>query len=135
MTTETRALSGTIDVKSWEPSPYDAPDAGLTLNDIHVTETFGGDIEADGTVRFLQAERADGSATFTGIERVTGTVAGKTGSLLLMDFGTLVDGQVEGQFTVVPGSGTGELEGVTGDGTFRATLGQTANWTLNLTFP
>jgi len=131
----TRNLTGTIAVKTWEPRPYDVPSTGLALNEIHATETFHGDIEAEGTVRFLQALRADGSATFTGIERVTGTVGGKPGSFLLMDFGTLAANKVEGTFTVVSGSGTGALAGVEGRGTFGATLGQHAQWTLDLTFP
>jgi hypothetical protein len=128
-------LSGTIEVKTWEPRPYDVPAAGLTLNEIHVTETFHGDIEAEGTVRFLQAARADGSASFTGLERVTGTFAGRAGSLLLMDFGSLVGNEVTGRFTVVSGSGTGALAGVEGEGTFGATLGQHARWTLELKLP
>jgi hypothetical protein len=135
MNANPRKLTGTIEVKTWEPRPYDVPSTGLALNEIHVTESFHGDIEAEGTVRFLQALRADGSATFTGIERVTGTVGGRAGSLLLMDFGTLAGNMVQGTFTVVSGSGTGAFAGVEGQGTFGATLGQHANWTLDLTFP
>ncbi len=41
----------------------------------HVEESFSGDIEGDGVVEFLQAGRTDGSASFVGIERVTGKVA------------------------------------------------------------
>jgi Protein of unknown function (DUF3224) len=38
--------------------------------DIHVTETFTGDIEGDGVVHFVQAAGPDGSASFVGITRV-----------------------------------------------------------------
>jgi Protein of unknown function (DUF3224) len=62
--------TGRIDVKTYEPQPYDQLDDGPDLVEIHVTETFSGDIEGEGVVRFLQAIREDGSASFVGIERV-----------------------------------------------------------------
>jgi len=77
-------------------------------------------------VEFLQAARPDGTATFVGIERVTGTVAGKRGSFLLQDQGTLEGNIVSGEWFVVPGSGTGELVGLRGTGGFRANLGEGA---------
>jgi hypothetical protein len=60
--------------------PYEEVDEGPDLVEIHVSETFSGDIEGTGVVRFLQAVRKDGSASFVGIERVTGSVEGRTGS-------------------------------------------------------
>jgi Protein of unknown function (DUF3224) len=40
-------------------------------------------------VRFLQAQRQDGSASFVGIERVSGRIADRAGTFLLQDAGTL----------------------------------------------
>ena len=40
-------------------------------------------------VRFLQAVRHDGTASFVGIERVTGRIGDRQGSFLLQDAGTL----------------------------------------------
>src|SRR5262249_5911298 len=77
--------TGHIDVASYDPKTYEEVDAGPNLVEVHVTETFSGDIEGTGVVRFLQAMRKDGSATFVGIERVTGTIAGRTGAFLLQD--------------------------------------------------
>jgi hypothetical protein len=128
----TRA-TGTIEVKRYEPKPYDTR-GGPTLNDIHVTETFAGDLVGEGNVRFLQAVRTDGSASFTGIERVSGTLAGKTGTFLLQDEGTLSGEQVSGRWFVIAGSGTGELERLRGEGTFEAKLGQRAHWVLDYRF-
>lgn len=128
----TRA-TGSIQVTSWDPKPYDTT-GGPTLNVIHVTENFTGDIVGEGTVRFLQAQRADGSASFCGIERVTGTLAGKKGSFLLQDEGTLVGDQVQGRWFVIPGSGTDELAGLRGEGTFEAKLGAHSSFTLDYRF-
>jgi Protein of unknown function (DUF3224) len=126
--------TGKIDVKTYEPQPYDEIDDGPDLVEIHVTETFSGDIEGDGTVRFLQAVHKDGSASFVGIERVTAKIAGRQGSFLLQDPGTPEGSTVKGAWFVVPGSGTGELSGLRGDGGFTAALGEGAEITLDYWF-
>ena len=129
MTNSIRAV-GTIEVKSYEPQGYDAA-PGPTLNEIKVTETFAGDLQGEGTARFLQALRADGTASFVALERVTGTLGGKTGTFVLQDEGTLTGNQVEGRWFVIAGSGTGDLAGLRGEGTFTAKLGERAHWVLN----
>jgi hypothetical protein len=58
---------------------------------------------------------AEGSGAYVAIERVTGTLAGRKGSFLLVHSGTMRRG---GEFNmivrVVPDSGTDELTGLTG---------------------
>ena len=126
--------TGEIEVKTYEPKPYDERPDGPSLVEIHVTETFSGDIEGEGVVRFLQAVRADGSASFVGIERVSGKVGGRSGTFLLQDSGTLEGSTVKGEWFVIPGSGTGELAGLRGEGGFTAELGQRASITLDYWF-
>jgi hypothetical protein len=126
--------TGRIEVNTYEPQPYEEVDGGPNLVEIHVTETFSGDIEGEGVVRFLQAVRDDGSASFVGIERVTGSIAGRRGSFLLQDAGTLEGSTVKGDWFVVPGSGTAELTGLRGEGGFKAELGQHADITLDYWF-
>jgi len=130
---KTRA-AGRIEVKTYEPQAYEESDDGPNLVEIHVTETFSGDIEGEGFARFLQAIRKDGSASFVGIERVTGSIAGRGGSFLLQDAGTLEGNTVRGEWFVVPGSGTGELAGLRGEGGFQAELGQHASISLDYWF-
>jgi hypothetical protein len=113
---------------------YDQTENAPDLVEIHITEAFHGDIEGEGTVRFLQAIRKDGSASFVGIERVTGTLAGRRGTFLLQDSGTLEANTVSGSWFVVPGSGTGDLIGLRGEGGFTAALGQRADITLDYWF-
>jgi hypothetical protein len=123
-----------ITVGKYEPVAYDSPVDGPTLTRIHVEERFSGDIEGDGVAEFLQAGRADGSASFVGIERVTGNVAGRQGTFLLQDAGTVEGNIVSGDWFVVPGSGTGELDGLRGTGGFRANLGEGAQVHLDYWF-
>ena len=131
--TTTRA-NAVITVHKYEPAAYAEPAAGPALSGIHVEETFSGDISGDGVVEFLQAARSDGSASFVGIERVTGTVAGRNGTFLLQDAGTVQDNIVSGEWFVIPGPGTGELAGLRGTGGFRANLGERARVHLDYWF-
>jgi hypothetical protein len=129
----TRA-SAVITVHKYDPSAYDEPVDGPVLTRIHVQESFSGDIQGDGVVEFLQAGRADGSASFVGIERVTGKLAGREGTFLLQDAGTVDGSIVSGDWFVVPGSATGQLAGLRGDGGFRANLGEGAQVHLDYWF-
>lgn len=127
--------AGQIEVHTYEPATYDnGTDGGPDLVEVHVTERFSGDIEGEGTVRFTQTAFADGSASFVGVERVTGTLGGRRGSFVLQDAGTLADSVVTGTWFVVPGSGTGELAGLRGEGGFTANLGQNARIHLDYWF-
>lgn len=123
-----------IKVHTYEPETYEDSGGGTDLVEIHVTEAFHGDIEGQGVVRFLQAIRPDGSASFVGIERVTGSVGGRGGTFLLQDTGTVEGNVVSGMWFVVPGSGTGELAGLRGEGGFTARLGEDADVTLQYWF-
>ena len=118
----------------YEPSAYDEPAQGPVLTRIHVEERFSGDIDGDGVVEFLQAARANGPASFVGIERITGQLGGRRGTFLLQDAGTVQDDIVSGDWFVITGSGTGELTGLRGEGGFRANLGEGAEVHLDYWF-
>jgi hypothetical protein len=121
-----KRLNAVITVHKYEPTAYEEPTEGPVLTKIHVEESFSGDFEGDGVVEFLQAARPDGTATFVGIERITGKVSGREGTFLLQDSGTVANNIVSGEWFVVPGSGTGGLAGLRGTGGFRANLGEGA---------
>ncbi len=119
-----RRAAGRTEVKTYEPTVYDPMADGPSLAEIRVNETFAGDIEGEGTVRVIQAVRKDGSATFVGIERVRGATGGRKGSFLLQTSGTLFGKEVKAEWFVVPGSGTGDLKNLRGEGGFTAQLGE-----------
>jgi hypothetical protein len=132
--TERARASAVITVHKYEPVPYDEPAEGPVLTRIHVEEAFSGDIAGDGVVEFLQAAQADGTASFVGIERVTGRLGGRAGTFLLQDAGTVAGNLVSGDWFVIPGSATGELAGLRGEGGFRANLGENAEVHLDYWF-
>jgi hypothetical protein len=134
MNQERRHATGTITVGTYEPTPYDQPAEGPVLSRIHVEEEFSGDIDGTGIVEFLQAQVSEDAASFVGLERVSGSVGGRSGTFLLQDQGTLKGTTVSGDWFVVPDSGTGELTGLRGEGSFTAELGQGADITLDYWF-
>ena len=111
-----KTANGRFAIKNWEEKPYSEGQGLPKLTRASVTKTFTGDIEGEGQVEYLMAYRSDGSATFVGLERVTGRIGGKAGTFVLQRTGTFENGQAKESYSVVPGSATGELQGLRGDG-------------------
>ena len=103
-------------IKGWDEKPYNEVADLPRLTRASVTKTYSGDIVGEGQVEYLMMYRGDGSATFVGLERVVGQVDGKTGSFVLQRTGVFEDGQAKESYSVVPGSGTGELRSFSGEG-------------------
>jgi hypothetical protein len=74
--------------------------------------------------------RKDGTASFVGLQQVDGRVHDKVGSFVLALEGEFDGGAARGTWTVVPGSASGELKGLSGKGGFEAPLGPQATTTL-----
>ncbi len=104
-------------IKSWDEKPYSEGRDLPKMTRAAVAKTFTGDIEGEGQVEYLMMYRSDGSATFVGLERVVGRVAGKAGTFVLQRMGVFENGEAKESYSVVPGSGTGELQGLRGEGT------------------
>ena len=117
-------------ITSWDEKPYSEGQGLPRLTRAAVKKTFTGDIEGEGHVEYLMMYRPDGSATFVGLERVTGRVAGKSGSFVLQRIGAFEGGQAKESYSVIPGSGTGELRALRGDGTSSVGHGMEHPFTL-----
>lgn len=129
----TRA-TGTFKVESWDEHTYGEIDSGGKLTRASVTQAFSGDIEGDGAVEWLMCYRPDDTADFVGLQRVTGQIGDRSGSVVLQTAGTFDGKEAKGEWSVVPGSGTGELGGLRGKGAFSAPLGSQATTTLEYDF-
>ena len=105
---------GPFDVAMESEPPFLEQD-GLTLNRNVVRKEFSGGIVGTSEAQMLAAFTAvPGSAGYVAIEHFTGSVNGKSGSLVLQHSGVMNKG--DGQLTVVivPDSGAGELTGISG---------------------
>jgi hypothetical protein len=104
-------------IKSWEEKPYSEGADIPKLTRAAVIKTFTGDIEGEGHVEYLMMYGADGSASYVGLERIVGKLAGRSGTFVLQRTGTFEGGVAKESYFVVPGSATGELTGLRGEGT------------------
>jgi hypothetical protein len=103
-------------IKSWDEKPYSEGEGLPKLARAGVVKTLTGDIEGEGQVEYLMMYRADGSAAFVGLERVVGRIGGKAGTFMLQRIGVFEDGLAKESYSVIPGSATGELQGLRGEG-------------------
>jgi len=124
--------SGTFDVKVLPTA--NAPDP--TISSHSVNKTFHGGLEATTVGEMYSAgDPAKGSAGYVAIERVTGTLNGRTGTFAIIHMATMQPGiPPQMSITIVPGSGTGDLAGITGTFTITIANGK-HSYTLNYSLP
>jgi Protein of unknown function (DUF3224) len=104
-----------ITVQSSEAKAYDLT-ASPALMEIHLTETFTGDIDGESPVRALQVLRDDRSACLVSMQRFRGKLGARQGTFVLQGSEIVENGKIKAKWFVVPGSGTGDL-GKGSDGT------------------
>jgi hypothetical protein len=106
-----------------ETKPQTEPVAseGVSLGRLSLDKRFEGDLVGTGKGEMLTAlTPVKGSAGYVAIERVTGSLHGRSGSFVFQHSGTMDGGAQQLSITVVPGSGTGALVGISG--TFRLSI-------------
>lgn len=118
-------------IKSWDEKPYSEGQDLPKLTRATVMKTFTGDIDGEGHVEYLMMYRSDGSAAFVGQERIVGRIGDKTGTFMLQRIGVFENGQAKESYSVIPGSATGELQGLHGDGSSSVGHGMEHPFSLN----
>lgn len=108
-------IKGGFDVKrSMEPA-CDMGD-GAEAGHFRFDKRFHGDLDATSVVHMLAVTTAvEGSAAYAAIERLTGTLQGRSGTFFMQHNGTMHRGVPTLALSVVPDSGTDALEGLAGD--------------------
>ena len=120
----TTHASGTFDVKLNPQSSEEDAD-GTGLGRLSIDKQFHGDLEATSKGEMLSAGTSvKGSAGYVAIERVRGTLRGRTGTFILQHSGTMTRGAPQLTITVVPDSGTAGLEEVSGTMTINIVNGK-----------
>ena len=86
-----------------------------TLGRLTIDKQYHGDLSGTGKGQMLTATTGvKESAVYVAVERVSGTLAGRTGSFALYHNGIMERGTPHLSINVVPDSGTGQLTGITG---------------------
>ena len=120
-------------VGSWNEETFKELDGDAKLTRATVTGTLTGDIVGSSETEWLMVYGRDGSARYVGLQRIEGSIGGKGGSFVVESNGDFDGGEAKGTWSVIAGSGTGDLAGLAGEGTFRAPLGETAAISLDYT--
>ena len=123
--------AGTFTVASWEESTYQELEDPAKLTKATVTFDMDGGITGRATWDAVMCYRPDGTAVYTGMQRVEGTLDGVEGSFVVRADGEFVDGEARSQWEVVSGSGTGGLTGLAGSGSAVATATPPASFTFD----
>jgi hypothetical protein len=109
-----RTAQGSFEVKV-APLPPDDATAATSIARYSLDKVYRGDLEGASAGEMMGAGNvAAGTAGYVAIEEVTGTLHGKSGSFALQHSSTMDGGKYEMNIRVVPGSGSGELEGIAG---------------------
>lgn len=105
------SVRGTFDV-TMQPGPAELDG---TVARFDLSKTFHGDLHGSGSGVMLSAgDPQAGAAGYVAIETVHGRLGDRDGGFALQQFGTMHAGAQTLHYEVVPGSGTGELAGITG---------------------
>jgi len=108
--TITGAFDVTLAPQTDEPGVSDPVIGRLSLD-----KRFHGDLDATSRGMMLGVRTAvTGSAGYVAMERVVGTLDGKSGSFVLQHSSTMTRGEPTQSVTVVPDSGTDGLAGLCG---------------------
>lgn len=110
--------TSSFDVTGWDQSPPSDEAARPSLSTAVVLKSFSGDLEAESRadLSMCTADPTDiaAGAGYIASEVVTGQLHGRAGTFVMHHWGV---SSAAGQHTgghIVPGSGTGELAGLTG---------------------
>ena len=113
--------NATFKVESWDEQPLHEVKGSTKMTQVSAVVSYRGDLEGEGRVEYLMSYREDGSASFIGMERVSGGLAGYQGSFVLQHVGTFEEGTAKSTFSVIPGSASGKLGKLRGHGEYSST--------------
>ena len=124
--------TATFKIEEWDEKPYAEMEDGRKLTQASVRQALSGGIEGEAKVEWLMCYRSDQTADFVGLESIVGRIGDRSGSFVALHSAGSFDGTVaRGELSIVPGSGTGELQGLRGNGEFTAPHGGEPSLTLD----
>jgi len=125
--------SGPFDVKLGALEPYNQ-DEGAGIARRSLDKRFHGDLDATSRGEMLSVGTARDNGGYVAIERVTGTLHGRSGSFALQHNATMTRGVPYLNIMVVPGTGSGELSGLSGSMKIDIAPGGAHSYTFDYAF-
>lgn len=120
--TMTTHATGTFEVKM---NPQDDKSDDKSLGRMTIEKQWHGDVLGASYGQMLTGgDYTKGSAGYVAIEKVSGTLNGRRGTFILQHSATMTRGEGQLTITVVPDSGTDQLQGLTGKLTIKIADGK-----------
>lgn len=120
-------LYGTYVPAKWDEQTIEVIEDHKKLTKVTAEFTFEGDIEGIAKVEYLMfyssfdpEDTHKAHAVYVGQIRIVGSLTGKSGSFVVNDMGTFIGGIATSELSIITGSGTGELTGISGVGEYAA---------------
>jgi len=121
----TAHAEGTFTVASWEEDTFqDLAGQEERLTKARMGFQLSGDLAGDLVSDTFMYYREDGTAEYSGLQRFTGQIAGRSGTCVMIADGGYNGGEARSTWRIIPGSGSGDLAGLEGSGTSVAAAGQ-----------
>ena len=125
-----KTAKGTILHNNWDEKPYHEA-APLKSTEAKIDIVMHGDIEATGPGRYLMQYPTAETCHYSGYLVMDGALDGKAGQFIIYEVGDWTNGIAASKWQIVEGSGTGELKGITGLGSYAAEHDKTVHYELN----
>ncbi len=114
-----KEISTIFKITSWEEIPFSETEGAGKLTKASITRSFDGELNGESKLEYLMVYSNDGSAVYTGYERITGEISGRKGTFVLKHEGDFKDGIADARCTIINDSGTDGLKEISGTGHFR----------------
>ena len=124
-----QTAKGTILHNNWDEKPYNEVD-GLKSTEANIDIVMQGDAELTGKSRSLMQYPTADTCHYAGYTTLTGTLGGRSGSFIIYEVGTWKNGVASSRWEIVENSGTGELQGLRGTGSYAAEHDKTVHYEL-----
>jgi uncharacterized protein DUF3224 len=127
----TATAKGSFQVSKWEEDTYEEIGHGSKLTKVSIVQDFSGELEAAVAWEGQMYYRTDGTAVYNGLLRFVATLEGREGSFVATTSGGYDGETATTDWTVVSGSGTGDLSRIGGHGTATAGAGTEGTFTFD----
>ena len=112
----TKHAEGTFELDVFEAEkPYDEH-LDTKIARVHVEKTFSGGLTGTSTTELITVTTGDIPRAYVAVERVEGTLDGRTGGFVLQHNAGGENGEPWLSWKITEGTGTGDLAGITGEG-------------------
>ncbi|WP_433268576.1 DUF3224 domain-containing protein [Actinosynnema sp. CS-041913] len=105
-------LQSPFTITRWDEKVADETEP--QLGRVQVDKTYTGAVEGTSTAELISCQPVEGSAGYVAIEKFRGTLEGRAGAFVFQHGATISAAGPEFYGRIIPGSGTGELVGITG---------------------